>query len=59
MYQRFDEMQLFSEITVFFKIAFLTIKFVTKQPGSCMWPERLQLRTIVGTKLRHRGWELV
>lgn len=55
MYQRFDKMQLFSEITVFFKIAFLTIKFVTKQPGSCMWPERLQLRTRVGTKLRHRG----
>lgn len=54
MYQRFDKMQLFSEITVFFKIAFLTIKFVTKQPGSCMWPERLQLRTRVGTKLRER-----
>lgn len=32
MYQRFDKMQLFSKITVFFKIAFLTIKFVTKQP---------------------------
>lgn len=55
MYQRFDKMKLFSEMTVFFKIAFLTIKFVIKQLGSCMWPERLQLRTRVGTKLRDRG----